>query len=81
MDATTEYLSHYAFRLRYSDLSPDAIHQAKRTLIDTLGCGVGAFDGEPAVVARRAALRVQGDPSARLLGTRQQASLDMAGKQ
>jgi 2-methylcitrate dehydratase len=78
MDATTEYLSDYAFRLRYADLSPDAIHQAKRTLIDTLGCGIGAFDGEPAVVARRVASRAQGDPSARLLGTRQRASLDMA---
>jgi len=78
MDATTAYLSDYAFRLRYADLSADAINQAKRTLIDTLGCGVGAFDGEPAVVARRIAARSQGDPPARLLGTRQRASLDMA---
>ena len=78
MDATTEYLSDYAFRLRYTDLSPDAIHQAKRTLIDTLGCGIGALDGEPAVVARRIASRSQGNPPARLLGTRQRTSMDMA---
>jgi 2-methylcitrate dehydratase len=78
MDATTGYLSDYAFRLRYADLSPEAVHQTKRTLIDTLGCGLGALDGEPAVVARRAASRVQGDPSARLLGTRQRTSLEMA---
>jgi 2-methylcitrate dehydratase len=78
MDATTEYLSDYAFRLRYADLSPEAIHQAKRTLIDTLGCGIGALDGEPPVVARRIASRSQGDPPARLLGTRQRTSMDMA---
>ena len=78
MDATTEYLSDYAFRLGAADLSPEAIHQTKRTLIDTLGCGVGAFDGEPAVVARRIASRSQGDPPARLLGTRQRTSMDMA---
>jgi 2-methylcitrate dehydratase len=78
MDATTEYLSDYAYRLRFADLSQDAIHQAKRTLIDTLGCGIGAFDGEPAVVARRIAARSQGDPPATLLGTRQRTSLDMA---
>jgi 2-methylcitrate dehydratase len=78
MDATTEYLSDYSFRLSDADLSPDAIHQAKRTLIDTLGCGVGAFDGEPAVVARRIASRSQGDPPARLLCTRQRTSVDMA---
>ena len=78
MDATTEYLSDHAFRLRYADLSPEAIHQAKRTLIDTLGCGIGALDGEPPVVARRIASRSQGDPPARLLGTRQRTSMDMA---
>ena len=78
MDATTAYLSDYAFRLRDADLSPEAIHHTKRTLIDTLGCAIGAFEGEPAVVARRLASRSQGDPSARLLGTRQRASLDMA---
>lgn len=78
MDATTEYLSDYAFRLGDGELSADAVHQVKRTLIDTLGCGVGALDGEPALIARRLAARVQGDPAARLLGTRQRTSLDMA---
>ena len=78
MDATTEYLSDYTSRLRYADLSSDAIHHTKRTLIDTLGCGVGAFDGAPAVIARRVASRAQGDPPARILGTRQRSSMDMA---
>jgi 2-methylcitrate dehydratase PrpD len=65
MDRTTEYLSDYACRLTYEDLCPEAIHQVKRTLIDTLGCGVGAFDSEPASIARRIASRVQGNPPAR----------------
>ena len=50
----------------------------KRTLIDALGCGVAAFDGEPAAIARRVAARVQGSPPARILGTRQQTSMDLA---
>jgi 2-methylcitrate dehydratase len=78
MDATTEYLSDYACRLDAADLDAPAVHQVKRTLIDTLGCGLGALDGEPAVVARRAASRVQGDPPARILGTRRRTSMDMA---
>ena len=49
MDPTTEYLSDYACRLAYEDLSP-AVHQVKRTLIDTMGCAAGAFDGWPATV-------------------------------
>ena len=60
MDPTTEYLSDYACSLTYEDLSPEAVHQVKRTLVDTLGCGVGAFDSEPASIARRMASRVQG---------------------
>src|SRR4029077_18417206 len=67
MDPTTEYLSDYASRLTYQDLSPAAVHQVKRTLIVALGCGVGAFDSEPASIARRMASRVQGNPPARIL--------------
>jgi 2-methylcitrate dehydratase len=78
VDATLEYLSDYACRLRYEDLSPEAVHQVKRTLVDTLGCGAGALDGEPASIARRAASRVLGNPPARILGSAQQTSMDLA---
>src|SRR5438105_2699146 len=33
MDATTEFLSDYACRLTYDDLSPETVHQVKRTII------------------------------------------------
>src|SRR5258706_1904290 len=78
MDATTELLSDYVCQLTYDGLSREAVHQVRRTLLDTLGCGIGAFDGEPASIARRMAGRVQGDPSARILGTRQRTSTDLA---
>jgi 2-methylcitrate dehydratase len=78
MDSTTEYLSDYACRLTYAGLSPEVVHQVKRTLVDTLGCGAGAFDGEPPSIARRIASRVQGIPPARILGTRQESSTDLA---
>jgi 2-methylcitrate dehydratase len=78
MDATTEHLSDYACRVAYDALSSEAIRQVKRTLVDTMGCGVAAFDGEPAAIARRAASRVQGIPPARILGSAQQTSMDLA---
>ncbi len=78
MDPTTEYLSDYACRLTYEDLSAEAVHQVKRTLVDTLGCGAGAFDSEPPSIARRMASRVQGNPPARILGTSQETSTDLA---
>src|SRR5881628_405754 len=78
MDGTTDFLSDYAGRLTFGDLTPEAVHQVKRTLIDTLGCAAGAFDGEPAAIARRMASRVNGDPPARVLGTRATTSADLA---
>lgn len=78
MDATTEYLSDYTYGLTYEKLSAEAVHQVKRTLIDTLGCGAGAFDAEPPAIARRIASRVQGNPPARIIGTRQETSMDLA---
>ena len=78
MDATTEHLSDYTHRLSYADLPPEAIHQIKRTLVDTLGCAAGAFDGEPAVIAMRMASRIKGEPSARILGSSQRTSTDFA---
>jgi 2-methylcitrate dehydratase len=78
MDPTTEYLTDYACSLTYEDLSPETVHQVKRTLIDSLGCALGAFDSEPASIARRIAFRVQGNPPARILGTAQETSADLA---
>ena len=78
MDPTTQYFSNYACRLTYDDLSEKAVHQVKRTLIDSLGCALGAFDTEPAAITRRMASRVQGNPPARMLGTTQETSAELA---
>lgn len=68
MDKTTEALSRYVASLRYEDLSPRTVHEAKRHLIDSLGCAMGAYGSEPAAIARRVAPVSSGTPSARLLG-------------
>ena len=68
MDKTTDALSRYVTSLRYADLHPRTVHDAKRHLIDALGCVMGAYGSEPAVIARRVAPTASGAPSARLLG-------------
>ena len=55
MDRTTEMLSAYACDLSYEDLSPEVVHQVKRTLVDTFGCAMGGYLSEPAKIARRLA--------------------------
>jgi 2-methylcitrate dehydratase len=36
--------ARYAIALSYESLPPDVIHQAKRCLLDGLGCAIGAYD-------------------------------------
>lgn len=79
MDQTTQVLSHYASTVTYNDLSPAVVHHVKRTLIDTLGCAMGAFHAEPAVIARRLARQVSSQVPSRLLGTRWHSAPDLAG--
>ena len=78
MDKATAQLSEYSCGLTFEDLDAATVHQVKRTLIDTLGCAMGGYLSEPAKVARGLAGSVAGIPPARLLGTRDYSSLDMA---
>src|SRR6266849_2448003 len=68
MDAMTERLARYVISLGYEDLSAGAIHEAKRHLIDSLGCAMGGYRSEPGDIARRVAPAFGGAPSARILG-------------
>lgn len=61
-------LADYAQRLRFEDLPAPVIHEAKRRFIDSLATAVGAMDADAHSIARRCALRVQGQPGASLLG-------------
>jgi 2-methylcitrate dehydratase len=62
------HLADYSSRLRYEDLPEAVVHEAKRRFIDSLGTAVGAMDTDAHAIARRCALRVQGEPGAGLLG-------------
>jgi 2-methylcitrate dehydratase len=68
MDRTTEELARLATSLRYEDFGVRVIQEAKRHVIDSLGCAMGGAASEPAVIARRVAPAAPGAPSARLLG-------------
>src|SRR5258705_7648355 len=61
-------LAEYAGLLRYEDLPVETVHEVKRRLIDSLATAVGAMDSAAYDIARRCALRVQGQPGASLLG-------------
>lgn len=73
-----EQLAEYAVGLRYRDLTPEAVHECKRRLIDTLGCLAGGFGARPSVIARTLARRGRGIPAARILGTQERSTPELA---
>jgi 2-methylcitrate dehydratase len=78
MDSHIYALARYASALRYEDLFPDVIHECKRRLIDTLGCLAGAYHAQPAVIARALARRVKSDNPARIIGSLEPSTPEMA---
>jgi 2-methylcitrate dehydratase len=58
----------YAVNLHFDQLPAAVVHEAKRRFIDSIATAVGAMDAEAYAIARRCALRVQGEPGAGLFG-------------
>ncbi len=61
-------IAEYACALRFEDLAPEAVHEAKRRFIDSLATAVGAMDADAAAIARRCALAFKCEPAVGLLG-------------
>jgi 2-methylcitrate dehydratase len=78
MDTIASYLSQYTTALTFSDLPSEVVHQAKRLVVDTLGCAIGGYASEPSKIARAIADGVSSRQPASILGSGQQTSLDLA---
>src|SRR5258706_4614828 len=71
-----ERLAAYADGLRYDDIDAATIERVKTHVIDTIGCGIGAFDERPVGICRNLALAVGG--SATIIGTDRHTTPDLA---
>ncbi len=69
VDAIQQQLTDYASEFSYDALSPEAIHTAKVRFIDTMGCLIGAFSGEPGRIARNLAASLPKPHGATVIGT------------
>jgi 2-methylcitrate dehydratase len=78
MTTIVEQLSSYAAALRYEDLPPEVVIQAKRLIVDSVGCALGGYAGEPARIARDIAGTVTSSKPATVMVSGQRSSLDMA---
>jgi 2-methylcitrate dehydratase len=78
MGNLAERLSAYAAALTFEDLTPEAVHEVKRRLIDSLGCAMGAFPNEPAAIARKMAATCTSSFPATVIGTAHRSSPELA---
>src|ERR1700728_1501801 len=67
-DTLADRLVAFALSTRYEDLPDAVVVEARRRLLDALGCAVGALKEPASSIARRVAGRFQGTPSVRLIG-------------
>jgi 2-methylcitrate dehydratase len=72
-----ERLAAYASELRYDDLDPATIERVKAFVIDTLGCGIAAFNEKPVQICRDLAL-VPGGGVSSVIGTNKRTTPDLA---
>ena len=73
-----ERLADYALSVSYRDLSEQVRDEAKKRLIDSLGCAIGAFGASPVRVARKVVLSGHSGSASTVLGTRTKTTQDMA---
>ncbi len=73
-----EQLAAYASSLRYEDLPAEVVRQAKRLIVDTVGCALGGYASEPATIARDLAATVTSTRPATVMVSGQRTSPDLA---
>jgi 2-methylcitrate dehydratase len=71
-------LASWVATVRYDDFPPEVIAKTKRLLLDTLGCAIGAVDGEPVRIAAEVVRQQGGNPQATVIGAGWKASAEQA---
>lgn len=78
MSTVVERIGAYAAALKPEDLGAAVTDYAKRILLDSLACGYGGLDSEPARIVRRSVAELDGSAQATLLGTGTKANAQFA---
>src|SRR6266542_1604262 len=73
-----ESLASYAVGLDYNRMPENIVHEAKKRIIDSFGCGIGAFNAQPVRIARELAERANNPKGSTILGTRRKTTPDQA---
>ncbi len=69
MTSLSHQMAEFALNLKYEDIPPDAIHEAKRFLLDSMGCALAAVQNEDMQAMYRFTEKLGGTPEATVIGT------------
>src|SRR6185295_1025795 len=78
MTTMVERLAAYAAALRYEDLPAEVVRQAKRLIVDTVGCALGGHGSEPGAIAGELAAMVTSSRPATVMVSGRRTSPDLA---
>lgn len=73
MPTVTEHLAEFTAKVRYEDLSIEAVHQVKRFLWDSLGCAYGGLGTRDATIMRDLMRELGGTAESSVIGTGERA--------
>ncbi len=65
----TATMSQWAAGLRFEDLAPEAVYQAKRFLLDSMGCALGGYQQNDVMIALDVLNEIAGPGTATVIGT------------
>ncbi len=65
----TATMSHWAAGVRFEDLSPDAVYQAKRFLLDSIGCALGGYQQHDVTIALEVLNEIAGAGKSTVIGS------------
>jgi len=69
MASLSHQMAQFAINLKYEDIPAEAIHEAKRFLLDSMGCALAAVKNEDMQAMYRFTKKLGGTPEATLIGT------------
>lgn len=69
MASLSHQMAQFAINLKYEDIPAEAIHEAKRFLLDSMGCALAAVKNEDMRAMYRFTKKLGGTPEATLIGT------------
>src|ERR1700688_3564036 len=70
-ETITATMSRWAASLEYKHLSQDAVYQAKRFLLDSVGCALGGYQQHDVIIALEVLKEIAGRGPATVIGTGQ----------